>query len=53
MSEEKLIRVMEFSGKKSDWEGWSEKFLAKMDKRNSIRKFYYCKELWYFKKLNN
>ena len=24
----KSIRVLEFSGKTTDWEGWSEKFLA-------------------------
>ena len=25
----KSIRVLEFSGKTTDWEGWSEKFLAR------------------------
>lgn len=31
MSEEKSLRVIPFSGKRSDWDGWSEKMLAKME----------------------
>ena len=31
MSEEKSIRIIEFSGKQSDWGGWSEKFLTKAE----------------------
>ena len=30
-SKEKSIHVIEFFGKKSDWDGWLEKFLAKAD----------------------
>ena len=33
----KSIRVIEFSGKTSDWEGWSEKFLAR-GKRKEYKK---------------
>ena len=32
-TEIKAIRVLEFSGKKSDWEGWSEKFLARAKRK--------------------
>ena len=31
VSEERAIRIIEFSGKQSDWDGWSEKFLAKAE----------------------
>ncbi len=27
--EEKSVRIIEFSGKQADWDGWSEKFLAR------------------------
>jgi transposase InsO family protein len=30
----KSIRVIEFTGKTSDWEGWSEKFKAKANQKN-------------------
>ena len=33
MSEEKSIRVISFSGKRSDWRVWSRKFLAVAEKR--------------------
>ena len=29
----KSIRVIEFTGKTSDWEGWSEKFLARSKRK--------------------
>ena len=29
MTKEKSIQIIEFSGKKEDWEGWSEKFLGR------------------------
>ena len=45
----KMIPVIELSGKKSDWEGWLDNLSSKMDKRNSFRKCYYCKEFWHFK----
>ena len=32
-TEIKAICVLEFSGKKSDWEGWSEKFLARAKRK--------------------
>ena len=28
-NEEKSIRIIEFSGKKTDWDSWSEKFLSR------------------------
>jgi len=31
--DEKSLRVIEFSGKKSDWKVWSRKFLARGSKR--------------------
>ena len=33
MSEEKAIRIITFSGKKSDWRQWSRKFLAVAHRR--------------------
>ena len=33
MSEEKAIRIIAFSGKRSDWRVWSRKFLAVAEKR--------------------
>ena len=42
MSEEKSIRIIEFSGKQSDWDGWSEKFLAKAEHKG-YRKLLLCK----------
>jgi hypothetical protein len=32
-SEEKSIRVIEFSGKRSDWKIWSRKFLARANRK--------------------
>lgn len=43
MSEEKSIRIIEFSGKQSDWDGWSEKFLAKAEHKG-YRKLLLCKK---------
>ena len=37
MSDLKSIRVIEFSGRTTDWEGWSEKFLARA-KRKGYKK---------------
>ena len=37
MSDMKSIRVINFSGRTSDWEGWSEKFLAR-SKRKGYKK---------------
>ncbi len=31
--EEKSVRIIEFSGKQFDWDGWSEKFFAKAKRR--------------------
>ena len=39
----KSIRVIEFSGRTSDWEGWSEKFLAR-GKRKDYKKLLLGKE---------
>lgn len=36
-TEEKSIRIIEFSGKQGDWDGWSEKFLARA-KRKGYKK---------------
>ena len=33
LSKEKSICVIQFSGKKSDWDSWMEKFLAKAELR--------------------
>ena len=33
MSDEKSIRIIEFSGSQSDWDGWSEKFLARAENK--------------------
>ena len=33
MSDLKSIRVIEFSGRTTDWEGWSEKFLARAKRK--------------------
>ena len=43
MSDEKSIRIIEFSGKQSDWDGWSEKFLAKAEHKG-YRKLLLCKK---------
>jgi len=43
MSEEKSIRIIEFSGKQSDWDGWSEKHLAKAEYKG-YRKLMLCKK---------
>ena len=43
MSEEKSIRIIEFSGKQSDWDGWSEKFLAKAEHKG-YRKLLLCRK---------
>ena len=43
MSEEKSICVISFSGKKSSWDGWSEKFLAKAEFKG-YRKLLLCKK---------
>jgi len=43
MSEEKSIRIIEFSGKKSDYDGWREKFLAKAEYKG-YRKLLLCKK---------
>ena len=32
-TEMKAIRILEFSGRNSDWEGWSEKFLARAKRK--------------------
>ena len=37
MSELKSIRVLNFSGRTTDWEGWSEKFLARSKRRGYKR----------------
>ena len=42
-TEEKSIRVIEFTGKQADWEGWSEKFLAR-GKRKGYKKLLLGKE---------
>ncbi len=31
--EEISVRIIEFSGKQADWDGWSEKFLARAKRR--------------------
>ena len=31
--EEKSVRIIEFGGKQADWDGWSEKFLARAKRR--------------------
>ena len=31
--EEKSVRIIEFSGKQADWDGWSKKFLARAKHR--------------------
>ena len=33
MSNEKTIKVIEFSGKKKDWDFWEEKFIARASRR--------------------
>ena len=43
MSEEKSIRIIEFSGNQSDWNGWSEKFLTKAEMKG-YRKLLLCKK---------
>ena len=43
MSEEKSIRIIEFSGKQSDWDGWSEKFLAKAEHKG-YKKLLLCRK---------
>ena len=43
MSDLKSIRVIEFSGRTTDWEGWSEKFLARA-KRKGYKKLLIGKE---------
>ena len=43
MSDLKSIRVIEFSGRTTDWEGWSEKFLARA-KRKGYKKLLVGKE---------
>ena len=42
MSEGKAIRIIEFSGEPSEWDGWKEKFLAKAEMRG-YRKLLLCK----------
>ena len=44
MSDLKSIRVIEFSGRTTDWEGWSEKFLARA-KRKGYKKLLIGKEI--------
>ena len=43
MTEEKSIRIIEFSGDQSDWDGWSEKFLARAEHKG-YRKLLLCKK---------
>ena len=37
MSEEKTIRINEFSGEQSDWDGWPETFLAKAEHKGNMK----------------
>ena len=48
MSEEKAILIIEFSGKQSDWDGWSMKFSTKAELRGYRKLLLYKKKMTYF-----
>ena len=48
MSEEKVIRIIESSGKQCDSDGWSELFLANSDVRMNGNVFIFEEEMRYF-----
>ena len=41
MADKKSIRVIQFSGKQSDWDGWHEKFLVKAEYKGYRKLLFY------------
>ena len=52
MSEKNSVYVIEFSGKKSAWGGWSEKFLARVEFEGDQKFFLQEKQGWLWQGAN-